>query len=137
MPIMSRFREGDVQQQYVMPSSLMQLFDKALPMGTIMEKREFKEKLSFYESYTVKVGELDLSCRPAWVDYYPQPKTHLMIVGHILFCHINSAKGWYYQPSTRLFSEDPKARLAQFKTLINRAQRQAGVAAPLAMRLVA
>lgn len=121
MPIYTR-TGANVTAQHLLPTPLLSLFEKVLPMGTIMEKQEFKKKhLPGYEQRIVKVSELDISIRPAWVDYHDSPHSHLIIVGHILFCHINPDQSWYYQPSTRLFSEDPKSREAQFKKLISRA----------------
>jgi hypothetical protein len=128
MGIKSRFGGGDVSQQYIMPPNLITLFELALPMGTIMEKKLFREKhLPDYERLKLPIGgEMELSIRPAWTDYHYSPHTHLIVVGHILFCHIDREKGWYYQPSTRLWDEDPKSRMRQFKNLVNRATRRAG-----------
>ncbi|MET4190628.1 MULTISPECIES: hypothetical protein [unclassified Bradyrhizobium] len=129
MGIKSRFGGTDVTKQYLMPPSLMTLFDNALPMGTIMEKRVFRQKhLPDYEKFTVPVGDVLCSIRPAWTDYHYSPNTHLIIVGHILFCHVDPHKSWYFQPSARLWNEDPKDRLRQFKNLINRATKRAGKA---------
>jgi hypothetical protein len=135
MPIISR-TGVDVTTQHLMPEPLLALFAEALPMGTVMDKKKFKaEYLPFYENLTVTIGDMNLSIRPAWTDYHFSPRTHIFITGHILFCHINGEQNWYYQPSTRLFSEDPKSRLKQFKTLVSRAVRRQGQSTALASRV--
>jgi hypothetical protein len=135
MPILSR-TGVDVTTQHLMPEPLLHLFAEALPIGTVMEKKKLKaEYLPYYENFVVTIGDMDLSIRPAWTDYHYSPRTHVIITGHILFCHVNSDQSWYYQPSMRLFSEEPKSRLKQFKSLISRAVRRQGMSPSVAFKV--
>jgi len=124
MAIQSRFSTENVLDKYMMPPSLLALFDNVLPIGSIMDRQTFFSKhLPYYETHTVDIGSCRISIRPAWSRYYNAPRTHLIVVGHILFCHIFEDKDWYHQPSMRLFSQDSKIRMQRFKELVGRAAR--------------
>jgi hypothetical protein len=122
MPIRQRETGVDVTLRYLIPDQLYQLFEQALPIGTVMTKRQFIDKyLGDYETRTVQVEEKIFSIRPAWTAYHSSPSTHLIVIGHILFCHIVPQCSWLYQPSIRLFTDNAKMRLRHFKELVDRA----------------
>ena len=127
MPIYSRFTNEMVpvtitSDSVKLPLRLSRLFEQVLPMGAVIDRKSFhKTYLPKYESMTMEIKGQQFSVRPAWTDYKPSPQSHLIVIGHILFCHVNVELNWFYQPSTRLFSEDPKIRLRQFKSLLDRA----------------
>jgi len=130
MGIQSRFSQENVTDRYSMPQPLLSLFDNVLPIGSILDRRTFFSKhLPAYESNTVEIANCRISIRPAWNSYYNAPRTHLIVVGHILFCHVFQDRDWYHQPSMRLFSQEPKIRMERFKELVSRASHYGSPAA--------
>lgn len=126
MPIKSRFVPGgDATAEYYYPQPLKKLFDAVPPMGSILERRVlFTKCLPECEKLVVELDQRLVSIRPAWSRYYSAPATHVIVTGHILFYH-NDHQTWqhnghYYQPSTRLFTEDPKIRMKKFQELVER-----------------
>lgn len=127
MSIRSRFNGSDVTSAYILPEPLRLLFDSVLPIGSIVDRKSFFEQhLPACEAYRVTVGDRRFSIRPAWSAYYYAPRTHIIVTGHILFCHLRPEEGWYHQPSMRLFSQDSRDRAQRFRELIQRVFRFSG-----------
>jgi len=127
MAIKSRFAAGDVSALYHLPQPILHLFDEVIPIGEIIDRQTFFGKhLPYYEAQIVRSGDYRFSIRPAWMAYYNSPKTHVIVTGHILFCHVRQGETWYSQPSMRLFSQDVKDRIARFHELVGRAFRFSG-----------
>lgn len=122
MPIYSRFdTDKCVITPFIPTANLLKMFDEIIPLGTVLTRRQFyKEFLPKYETQRIIVKHRTFSIRPAWTDYKPDPTSHIIIIGHIVLCHIFSGQTVYQQPSTRLFTEDTKQRLRQFKELLDR-----------------
>jgi len=93
--------------------------------GKIFGRREFYDKvIPFFETYQVVHAGLPYSLRPAWTNFHASPRTHVIVIGHVLFCHTIAGMGWYPQPSVHLFTEDAKTRAVQLRILTERAIRR-------------
>ena len=138
MPIYSRFdAEKCVVSSFTPSANLLKMFDEIIPLGTVLSRRQFyKDYLPKYEHKKIIVNGRTFSVRPAWTDYKPDPGTHIIIIGHILLCHIFSNQAVYQQPSTRLFSEDTKQQLRQFKALLDRVNQHKYPNPPVAKKKV-
>lgn len=129
MPIRSRQGVAIDPKEYLQPEQLRYLFMNVTQIGTIMTRKLFfREELKRYEviGLKTKIGEIEFSVRPCWTAYKEHPTTHLIIIGHVLFCHVNRQYGWYFQPSVRLFSDNPKQIVRQYSELIERAKFRVG-----------
>lgn len=126
MPIRQRYLSQEdtrLVQKFSLPPKLLPLFDWILPMGTIISRhRLFRDELPKYDENKITIDEVDYSVRPAWSAYHGSPTTHVMIIGHIMICHVIKDALFYYQPSVRLFGEDAKTRTQSFEALVQRSQ---------------
>jgi hypothetical protein len=121
-------------QKFSLPPELLSLFNSVLPMGTILPRhRFFREELPKYYNEGIQIGDMTYSVRPAWSSYRDSPSTHLIIIGHIIICHVLKDTPFYYQPSVRLFNDDAKTRMKNFEALLQRAVKYKGWEKPVAV----
>lgn len=126
MAIKSRFAAPgeDVFAKHVLPPELLDLFNKAPAFGSIFERRHFFNNiLPTIEAARAEWDGEIFSIRPSWTNYFNSPRHHIVVIGHVLFCHTNPDVGWYYQRSTHLFDETPVTRMQQTRLLLVRARR--------------
>lgn len=125
MAILSRFAPKgvtNVQDLHILPASLYALFEKAPSFGTIYDRRKlYDHVLPLFEEFHKEHAGLVYSIRPAWMSYNPSPISHVIVTGHILFCHAFPDLNWYYQPSLHLFREDAMYRAEEVRRLTKRA----------------
>lgn len=121
MPIVSRFSDNYVISPLAPSANLLRMFSEIVPIGSVLARKQFyRDYLPKYEAKKVVFNNRTFSLRPAWTDYKPDPTTHIIIIGHILLCHVFIGHTFYRQPSTRLFTEDTNQQLRQFKSLLDR-----------------
>lgn len=120
MPIYTRFDTTTVSSvKTINTETLAKMFDEIIPMGAIIRRRQFyREYLPKYEDRLFNISGRRFSVRPTWTDYKPDPK-HIIVIGHILLCHLFDGVEIYQQPSTRLWSDDIDNRLKKFRELLN------------------
>lgn len=124
MAIHSRFvpKGEDVRERYILPEPIFNLFQKAPEFGQIYQRSQLLGSvLPFFEEFAVEHKGLDYSLRPAWTGFHSSPNTHVIVIGHILFCHSLPHVRRIDQPSMRLFKEDANTRASAVALLTTRA----------------
>jgi hypothetical protein len=102
MAIRSRFT--GMQQDSELPAPLKALFQQAASIGDIFDRPAlFGRVLPKHEATQTTYRGYRFSVRPSWTAYVTSPRTHVIVNGQILFCHVFE-RTWIYQPSTRLFA---------------------------------
>lgn len=120
MPIFSRFDVETVSSvQVINTDTLSKMFKEIIEIGAVINRKQFhREYLPKYNTKTFTISGRKFSVRPAWTDYKPDPR-HIIVIGHILLCHLFEGESITHQPSARLFGDSIEYRLEQFQQLLS------------------
>jgi hypothetical protein len=120
MPITSRFNGNgvaDVRGRYLLPGPIYGLFDKAPPIGNVYTRRDWR--LEYARSYyrRQELDDLWYWVLPAFTNYYSDPRTRVIVIGHILLCGLSEETPLEVARSRRLFSASPEERVNRYHEL--------------------
>jgi hypothetical protein len=125
--IRSRFIDGDATARYILPEPILGLFEKVPAFGAVHDRPTFMGVILPAVDALLAIHEgRTFSARPAWMQYYNSPKTHVIVTGHVLICHAIKGAEFYQQPSVHLFSEDATERAEGLQTLLTKARSYGG-----------
>lgn len=125
MAIKSRFgSDAEIAAKYLLPQKLYDLFDQAPKIGEVHEYRAFMAIIQNSLERRAEYEGRDFSVYPAWARHVHSPKTHVIVTGHVLICHVSPYDEFYHQRSGRLFTEDPRTRAGQISRLVNSTTRR-------------